>query len=308
MGLRADTPEVTASVPEKLPRVAIVIVNWNGKHDLLECLSSLKELDYPEDRCRLLIVDNGSRDGSVEAATEVHPEAVVIQNPNNLGYARAVNQGVECARSLGAEYVWILNNDVVVERDALRVLVKAAAEHEAIAVVGPVIHSHDAPRIVSHTGYSISLWTGRMRSLRFGEDLFRDPGEAVADVDSILGCSNLVKVPVFEEVGPFRSLYNLYFEETDFNLRVRRRGYRVVLARGAKVYHKGSATMNRRILRKAWLLLRNLLLFELLNARWWHLLVFIPYFSLLHLPYFVLRGSVHGTRTAFSRSWNRPSG
>ncbi|MHC4138143.1 MAG: glycosyltransferase family 2 protein, partial [Planctomycetota bacterium] len=64
MSLRAGTPEVTASVSEKLPRVIIVIVNWNGKRDLLQCLASLKELDYPEDRCRLLIVDNGSTDGS----------------------------------------------------------------------------------------------------------------------------------------------------------------------------------------------------------------------------------------------------
>ncbi len=306
--MSTDTPEVTASVSEKLPGVVLIIVNWNGKHDLLECLASLKELDYPEDRYRLLIVDNGSRDGSVDAAIAAHPAAVLIQNPDNLGYARAVNQGVERARSLGAEYVWILNNDVVVERNALRVLVKTAAENEAIGVVGPMIYSQDAPRVISHTGYSINLWTGRMKSLRSGEDLFRDPGEAMADVDSILGCSNLVKVSVFEDVGLFRALYDLYFEETDFNLRVRRKGYRVVLARGANVYHKGSATMNQQILRKAWLLLRNLLLFELLNARWWHLLVFIPYFSLLHLPYFVLRGSVYGTKIALLRVWNRPVG
>ncbi|MFC1658836.1 glycosyltransferase family 2 protein, partial [Candidatus Omnitrophota bacterium] len=94
-------------------------------------------------------------------------------------------------------------------------------------------------------------------------------------------------------IGLYRKIYELYFEETDFNVRAKQAGFRVVVVKQARVWHKKASTMDRLILRRAYLLLRNLFIFELLNAKIRHLLVFIPYYFLIHLPYFLIRGSVY---------------
>ena len=102
-------------------------------------------------------------------------------------------------------------------------------------------------------------------------------------------------------VGNFQAIYNLYFEETDFNVRAKKKGFRVVVVKDAKVWHKTASTMNKFILRRAYLLLRNLFLFELFNAQLKHLLVFIPYYFVIHLPYFLFYGSIYGLKIKFKK-------
>jgi len=278
------------------PAVLAVIVNWNGKDHLLACLASLRAVDYPAGRLDVLVVDNASTDGSQAAVKEAYPEFSLLESGKNLGYARAANRGVEHGLELGVDYIWVFNNDVVVERDSLRTLVGVGEQDESIGVIGPVIYSGGDPDTVEHAGYSICFLTGRMPALTFGRDVFAGEDGRTADVDSIIGCSNLIKTSVFRKVGLFRTVYEIYFEETDFNVRARRSGFRVVLARDAKVVHKGAATMNQFMLRRAWLLLRNLFLFEVLNARLRHLLAFVPYFFLVHLPYFLIRGGLFAVK------------
>lgn len=276
-----------------MPRVFIVIVNWNGKDDVLSCLASLRRLDYPRADIRIVVVDNASRDGSGAAIRRDHPQALLIENARNLGYAKAVNQGFAFALGEGADYVWVFNNDVVVAADSLARLVQACESDDKIGVAAPVIYSYGSPEKVDHSGYRIDLWTGRFKKLKFGLDVFRASGEEICDVDSALGCSNLIRVSCLRKIGPLRPVYQVYFEETDFNVRARQAGFRVVVVKDARVRHKNSATMNKIPCRRAYLLLRNLFLFELLNAPVSRLFVFIPYFFLVHIPYFFIRGSFY---------------
>ncbi len=122
---------------------------------------------------------------------------------------------------------------------------------------------------------------------------------------SIPGCSNLIRTSVFKKVGLFQPVYELYFDETDFNVRARQHGFQVVVVKDAKVWHKNASTMNRFIFRRAYLLLRNLFLFELFNAKLKHLLFFIPYYFLIHLPYFLMYGSVYGIKVKLVKLWQR---
>lgn len=271
------------------PLVHAVVVNWNGCSHLLECLGSLQNIDYPASRLRVTVVDNASTDGSQAAVQERYPDATLIENPRNVGYVAAVNQGVAKAIDQGAQYVWIFNNDVVVYPDTLNHLLHCARSDSRIAVAGPLIYSYENETRVDHSGYRIHPWTGRLQKLQYGKDVFAD-GAETADVDSILGCSNLIRTDAWLEIGPMNPAYNLYFEETDFNTRARRRGWRVVLAARARVRHRCGATMNRHLQRRAWLLLRNLFLYQCRNARGTQLLVFIPYFFLIHVPCFLIRG------------------
>ncbi len=212
-----------------------------------------------------------------------------------------MNQGIDRGLDLGADYVWVLNNDVVVDPDSLRKLVEAGEQNPDAGVIGPVIYSADDPREVDHAGYSISFWTGRLKALEHGRDVFANDGDTTASVDSVLGCSNLIKTSALKKVGRFQTIYEIYFEETDFNVRAKRAGFDVIVAKDAKVVHVGSATMNKFILRRAWLLLRNLFLFEMLNARPIHLLAFIPYFFLIHVPYFLVRGTVYAASVKLAK-------
>ncbi len=273
------------------PFVLAVVVNWNAKDDLLACVGSILGSDYPKDRLKVLVVDNASKDGSCSALRNAYPEALLIENEKNEGYAKAANKGLMYGINAGAEFIWLFNNDVVVAPDALKQLIAVAGKSDPIGVIAPVIYSFESPQQIAHAGYKISFWTGRLKKLKAGKDIFLNPKERFADVDSILGCSNLIKSAVFKRIGYLRPVYELYFEETDFNVRARANGFRVVVVKDAKVWHKNAATMNRFILRRAFLLLRNLFLFEVLNARLWHLLVFIPYYFIIHIPYFLIRGT-----------------
>ena len=277
------------------PVVLIVIVNWDGKDDLLECLTSIKKLDYPKDKYKVLVIDNGSGDGSQSAVSNAYPEVRLFKNEKNIGYVNAVNQGITYGLNSGVDYIWIFNNDVVVGEDSMKRLIEVGQQDERIGVIAPVIYSYDNPEMIDNIGYKINFWTGRLKKQKYGRDLFRNHEDKIADVDSCLGCSNLIKASVFKKVGLFQTIYELYFEETDFNVRARQKGFRVVVAKEAKVWHKNASTMNKFIFRRACLLLRNLFLFELLNAKLRHLSVFIPYYFLIHLPYFLIYGSIYGT-------------
>jgi len=283
-----------------LPLVHAIVVNWNGREQLLECLSSLEKTDYPASRLVVTVVDNGSADGSQAAVRERFPRLILLENPRNFGYVAAVNRGAEMALEQGADFLWVFNNDVVVSPDTLRNLLKTAGSDPRIGVAGPVICAYDDEGRVVHAGYRINPWLGRLRNLRYGVDVFRGGGKE-ADVDSILGCSNLIKSNAWREVGPLDPIYGIYFEETDFNARARRQGWRVVIARDARVRHRSAATMNRHLGRRAWLLLRNLFIFQSRNARPYHMLVFVPYYFLAHVPYFLARGIYYGLSVKLRR-------
>jgi GT2 family glycosyltransferase len=280
--------EVQNSV--ELPLVCVVVVNWNGRDYLLRCLQSLAQLRYPSNRLKILVVDNASQDGSVQEAREVFPSVEILQNTTNQGYCLAANQGVTWALERGAFYVWLCNNDIRIDPDSLMHLVKSAESHPEGGVFGPIVYSYDEPTHVTNTGYHINFWTGQMRMPMPGRDIFVGSESRLEEVMTILGCANLIRASVFREVGLFNPVYGLYFEEADLNTRVRTSGMKVLLVRDAVVYHRNSGTMDRYLLRKAGLLLRNLIIFEWFHASAAQLLVFVPYFLLVHLPCFLVRG------------------
>jgi GT2 family glycosyltransferase len=278
------------------PLVAAVIVNWNGKDEVLECLDSLTKLNYLNGRFNLTVVDNASADGSVGAIAAKYPDVKILRNDQNLGYVRAVNRGVRYCLAAGADYIWVLNNDVVVEKSTLEKLIVEAQVNKKAGLIAPVIYDYYHPQTVNNCGYTVNFWTGRLRKLRINKDIFLVPKDKSAKVDTILGCANLISARVFKKIGFLRPVYELYFEETDFNIRARASGFEVVVVKDARVWHKEAATMNKLIWRRAYLLLRNLFIFELLNAKPWHLLVFLPYYFFIHIPYFLIRGSVYGLK------------
>lgn len=217
--------------------IYIVVLNWNGWKDTLDCLASLAKLDYP--RYEVVVVDNGSTDGSEEKIRDAYPSVTVLQTGANLGFAGGNNVGIRYAMEQGADYVWLLNNDTVVDREALKALVTEAESGDAVGMVGSKILYHDAPGRIWFAGGEVNTRTGRTRHAGMNEvDSIR--WNAPRDVDYASGCSMLVSRGIVEDIGLMDEIFFMYFEDLDWCARARNSGWRIRYQPKSQVWHKVS--------------------------------------------------------------------
>lgn len=220
------------------PRVAVVVLNWNGKDDTLACLDSLARVAYePLD---VLVVDNASSDDSETAIRTAFPDLELIQTGRNLGYAGGNNVGIRRALELGADYIWILNNDTVVNPEAIDHLVARMESDPSLGICGSSLLYHDDPQIVqAYGGARYNRWTSRTRYL--GQFESYDPEiDATAvelALDMVSGAAAFVRRAFVEEVGLMCEDYFLYFEEIDWATRARGR-FGLGVAPKSVVWHK----------------------------------------------------------------------
>lgn len=228
----------------KIPKVFIIVLNWNGWRDTIECLESLQKVDYPN--CEVLVIDNGSADDSAERikgflnSPANKLRAAVYDLQFNLGFAGGNNFGIKFALESGADYVLLLNNDTTVAPDFLTKLIEVGESGKEIGVLGPVIYFFDEPRRIWFGGSRINRLRNKAIHLHYGE--MRDLGTKFFETDYITGCALLIKKEVVDKIGPMTEDYFLYYEDADWNLRARKAGYKIVLAPAAKIWHKISAS------------------------------------------------------------------
>ncbi|MER3523957.1 MAG: glycosyltransferase family 2 protein [Ignavibacteria bacterium] len=217
------------------PLVFVVLVNWNGKVVTLDCLDSLARVSYPN--FAVLVIDNASVDGSVQAIREHHPDVTVLRQPTNLRFAGGNNAGIRYALEHNADMVCLLNNDTTVDPQFLTHLVERLQSDPTIGAVAPKIYYHGEPNRIWFAGGEISMWTGTMRHIGIRE---WDHGqyEASRAIDYATGCCVLTTNKVIERVGMLDESYYMYTEDADWSMRIRRAGYRIVFEPKAKVWHK----------------------------------------------------------------------
>ncbi|WP_372633799.1 glycosyltransferase family 2 protein [Fodinibius sp.] len=224
------------------PKVYIILVNWNGWEDTTECLRSLEELDYAN--YSVIVVDNGSTDRSVEKIERRFPHITLLKNDENRGFAGGNNTGIEYAMDRDAEYVWLLNNDTVVDRQALSHLVERIEEDAAIGICGSrLIYYHQRDTTQAWGGGRFNKWTGTIRS--FGQnkpvDLMPDRRVIEKKMDYVVGASMLVSGRFIDRVGLLSEEYFLYYEEIDWAMRGEGQ-FSLGFAPGSIVYHKEGAS------------------------------------------------------------------
>jgi GT2 family glycosyltransferase len=219
--------------------VYIIIVNWNGKTDTLACLDSLRRVDYPT--YRIVVVDNASTDGSVEAIRAQHPNIVVLAQQTNLRFAGGNNAGMRYALEQNAELICLLNNDTTVDRAFLTHLVARLQSDTAIGAVAPKIYYHSEPNRIWFAGGELSMWTGTMRHIGIRE-IDRGQYDEPRDIAYATGCCILTRREVVEKVGMLDETYFMYTEDADWCMRMRRAGYRIVYEPKAHVWHKLSVS------------------------------------------------------------------
>ena len=218
------------------PKVSIIVLNWNGWRDTLECLASLQRLDYSN--YEVIVVDNGSTDDSISHIHSHYPEVELLETGRNLGFSAGCNRGIVRALDQSADYVWLLNNDTIVHPDALTHLVNTAMSDPHTGATGSAIYSAHSPhQLDAWGGGRINFWLGRSRhAIR--------PVQNEA-IDFLTGASILIARSAIERLGLLDEGFFMYWEDADYCFRLRRAGFTIAVAGDSRIWHKGSASIGK---------------------------------------------------------------
>ena len=219
-------------------KLSIIIPNFNGKQFIKLCLDSIRKQDYSF--YELIIVDNGSSDGSVEYINEYYPELTLIENKENLGFAAAVNQGI---KSSSSEYVFLLNNDVELESDCVSNLLKCIEKDENIFAVSSKMVQYNDRNKMDDAGdeYTILGWTCKVGDGK-SPDLYTSKRETF----SACAGAAIYRKDILDKLKYFDENFFAYMEDVDISYRARIWGYKCVYCPEAVVYHLGSGTSGSR--------------------------------------------------------------
>lgn len=250
------------------PKICAVVVNWNGGELVQQCVASLTQHVGPP--LEIIVVDNHSGDGSAAALRCRFPFITLIENETNEGFAQGANIGIGRALAQGAEFVYLLNNDLTVEPTAPMEMITVMQQDARIGIAGAKVVRQDDPTRL------YCVW----EEIRYNHVLTRSVGEweidrgqydSIRDVDCVCGAAMMVRRDVFEQVGLFDPLYFAYHEQVDFCHRARQRGRRIVFVPRAVVRHYGEHSLRSRdaLFLKTYLLRRNSVLFMKKHGDWW---------------------------------------
>lgn len=222
------------------PFISIIVLNYNGKQLLKDCIDSLKNLDYPSSNYEIILVDNGSSDGSVTFLREHYPEVKTVQNEKNYGFAKGNNIGVKHAKG---DYVAFLNNDMRVDPKWLKYLLQPILENENVVCTGGKILSWDSNKL--DYGGSFLTFDGHAMHENFGMKYDESMYNENRYIFFPCGGSMLVSKSVFIDTGGFDEDYFAYYEDVDLGWRLWIFGYDIMFASKSIVYHKHNITSSK---------------------------------------------------------------
>jgi GT2 family glycosyltransferase len=226
-----------------VPEIAVVLLNWNQYDDTVDCLASLYGSDYP--RFKVIMLDNGSSDGSGGRLAALFPRVDLIHSAVNLGFDGGNNLGIMRALNLGCDYLLLLNNDTVLDPTFLSELIEVARTDPNIGILGPKIYYYEEPDVIWWAGCRLNISPNGMFSFSQEGNGQKDMGQfdEVVDVDGAIGCAMLIKRDVIERIGLLDERFFIYHEEHDYALRAISEGYRIVFVPRAHLWHKVSRAM-----------------------------------------------------------------
>lgn len=216
-------------------KVYIIILNWNGKNYTIDCLNSLKEINY--NNYKIAVIDNGSVDDSVFEIKKQFPEVEIIENKINLGFAGGNNIGIKYAMKNQADYILLINNDTITDNNFLIKLVEVGESDKGIGILGPKILFCSEPNRIWFAGGKVNWLKNKGTHIGLDE-IDNGQRDKKGEVDYLTGCCLLIKKKVIERIGILAGDYFLYYEDTDFSLRTKNSGYKCFYVPESKIYHK----------------------------------------------------------------------
>lgn len=236
--------------------VAIILVNWNGKTDTIECLDSVMKLSLQDINVSTIVVDNGSSDDSVSGIERKFPQVIIQKSPENLGFTGGNNIGIKHAMEHGADFIWLLNNDTVVDRLSLQKLLDAAGETHG-AMFGSKIYFYPGKEFhfdrykESQRGHvlwyagGVVDWNNMYASHRGVDEVDLGQYDKIEKTQFITGCSMLIRRDVIESIGSLDEKFYAYFEDLDYCLKAGKKGFRCWYVPQSIVWHKNAGSTSR---------------------------------------------------------------
>ena len=207
------------------PKVAVVTLNWNGVEHLEKFLPTAMDLNYP--LYFVVVVDNGSEDNSIDFVRKNFPSVHIIILNKNLGYSKGFNEGINYAIDLGVEYVLITNNDVKLHRDIIKEGIKLITTDKKIGYMSGKIYNLNSNKIFQYAGGRVKENKNHMYSRGAGE-LDIGQYEEPMDFDYMDDVCSLVSAEMIKNIGAYDEDFFFDFEETEWNVRMKQNGYRIV--------------------------------------------------------------------------------
>jgi len=288
------------------PSVSIIILNWNGLEDTLRCLESVSRINNRDYRIDIVVVDNGSDQDPTHTIKSRLPQVEIMRLPDNRGFAEGCNAGIRLALARDAKFICLLNNDTLVETDFLTPLLESFDANENLGIVSPVIREMTTPGHIEFAGGTVNYALGRFIPRR----VVADQSGCLRLCDYASGCCMLINRRTLEEVGLFDEAFFAYFEDTDFSIRAREKGFKVGCCLESSIRHKGSATTRAGLTEgttsplKHYLVARNRLILMRKHAPVWSRIFFLtivqPICVTYYLAAFIIRHRVEKARAFLS--------
>jgi len=244
-------------------RVAAIVLCYNGIDLTLDCLASLQKQDYP--RLDVLVVDNNSQDGTPEIVASIYPRVKVIKAGENLGYAAGNNLGMRSAMALGCDLFFLVNNDTLLSPDCVSSLVQALEANPQAGVAGPMVYTFEGSKRISSAGGMIDWRRASAENVGAGEIDHAQYGSR--PVDFVNGCGLMVTRAAIESAGLLDPSYFMYWEETDWCMRIHKAGFSILFDPQARMQHRATLQDNEQSPATIYYLTRNRLLFFARHAR-----------------------------------------
>lgn len=218
------------------PLISIIILNFNGKKIINNCLKSLKMINYVN--YRIIVVDNNSSDGSQSFITDNFPDVHLIVNDKNYGVSKGLNIGIKAALEIGSEYIFTLNNDIIVEKNILNELLQKYMKYNKIGILGPIMYWPNKSNLIQSGGGMIEWEKGVCYHKYTNQKLVKLPPTIEVDYVGLI----FIKKEIIDKIGLFDESFFAYWEDVDICIRVKKLGYKVQTVSSAKVWHLGSFT------------------------------------------------------------------
>ena len=231
--------------PPTQPSIVTILINWNAFKDTEECIQSLLKADYPANS--IVIVDNASTDDSLARLKEEFGSRVhFIENKKNLGFTGANNKGFGYALKNGFDYVFVLNNDTVVDKNIFKEFISCFADDSkgTLGILSPKIYNYYNPTVIESKGGILDILRSRNYPICFGEKETKESAksELPYEITFATGSAMFIKSGVLKKIGFFDNGYFAYYEDQDFCCKAVKDGFRILYCPGARVWHKVSAS------------------------------------------------------------------
>ncbi len=272
---------------KELPHVTIILPNWNDGEKVIRCLDSISKLNYPS--YDVIVIDNYSTDGSKEDIKKKFKKVKIIENQENLGCVKAINQGFESAKG---PFVLRLDSDVILEKNILKELVNVFTSNSHSGIVFPKLYYYSDKRRIDNIGFSISLKTGKADRNRI-DKIDNGQFEKSVSVDAVPGSVLLTTKKIVLEVGPVSEDFFLFYEDADWCYRIRKKGYKIIYAPKAKAWHD----CNKKAINpfKMYHYMRSKVLFIKRNSSFFQKTIFFTFLFGFYIPFmlsnFLLKGN-----------------